>query len=129
MLVETDLLPELEEVFRVTLELGADRLETTARVAYVQPPPEDEPDAACEIGLGFVELDGEQRKRLKAIVRAVVASSSARYVGNPETGVFHLPDCQHAPSCTLAFPSRRAAASSGLRPGACCIEGASEEAR
>lgn len=129
MLVEAGFFPAPDERFHISLDLGphpdggALELEVTARVAYVDRAlSDDEGDPTARIGLEFVDLDGEQKRLLRSVIRSEVASSSAPFVGSPETGVYHRADCHHAPGCSTAYATRRKAAIAGLRAGSCCVE-------
>lgn len=123
MLVEAGFVPSPEERFRIELRVGDKELEAMVRVAYVEPDTgADEPPSA-RIGLELLDLDGERKKVLREIIRSEVASStSVPFAGSPETGVYHRASCHHAPGCTTAYESRRAAEAAGLRAGSCCAE-------
>jgi Tfp pilus assembly protein PilZ len=121
MLVEAGLLPDLEACFRIALHIGEEVLEATTRVAYVDRPAGSEGESSSRIGLEFVDLEPAQRKLLSKIVRSGTASSSACFVGNPDTSIFHRPDCRYAAACTVSLRSRRHAEAEGFRPGGCCM--------
>lgn len=123
MLVEAGFTPAAEERFRLAIDLGERVLNVNVRVAYVdRAPSDDEGDPMARIGVEFIDLDGEGRKLLRSVIRSEVASSSAPFVGNPETGIYHRADCHHAPGCNTTYTSRRRAESAGLRAGSCCAE-------
>ncbi|HUP42661.1 MAG TPA: PilZ domain-containing protein [Thermoanaerobaculia bacterium] len=121
MLVEADLLPELETRYQVALHVGDEVLEATTRVAFVDRDPGFEGGSGARIGLEFVDLEPAQRRLLSELVGSEIGSSSARFVGNPKTSIYHRPACRYAAACTLPFRSRRQAEAAGLRPGGCCL--------
>lgn len=122
MLVEAGFLPAAEERFRVSLDLGDEVLDVTVRVAYVDRVMGDDGDPAARIGAEFLDLDSGGKKLLRGVIRSEVASSSAPFVGSPETGIYHRADCRHAAACNTTYASRRSAESAGLRAGSCCVE-------
>lgn len=122
MLVDADVLLGLEERFQVALHVDDEVLEVTTRVAYTDRSRGLGSEPTSRIGLEFVDLDAAQRKLLGEIVRRRVASSTASFVGNPTTSVFHRPSCRHAVACTASFRTRRQAEAAGFRPGSCCSD-------
>ena len=120
LLIEADLLPDIDAQFEIALEIDHELLEATVRVASIERTPGKEGAEEARIGLEFVELDAEQRRRLRELVQREMASSSARYFGNPDTGVYHLASCRHAVASSLPFRTRRQAEAADLRPAGCC---------
>jgi Tfp pilus assembly protein PilZ len=122
MLVEAGFHPAAEERFRLAIDLGEQVLDVNARVAYVDRALDDEGGHAARIGIEFLDLDGDQKRLLRSVIRSEVASSSAPFVGSPETGIYHRSDCRHAAACSATYETRRKAERAGLRAGSCCAE-------
>jgi hypothetical protein len=49
-----------------------------------------------------------------------VSQPSIRYIGDPETGIVHLPTCHHASAATVIFLDVRTAVVRGYRLCTCC---------